>query len=241
MTQDGTECDGIIVFSRLDSRRLPGKALTKIAGRTLLGRVLDRVRRVTGPKVVIATSNRSMDDPIAAVGGEEGVPVFRGSCEDVVGRAFACATQFGFRRFVRVSGDSPFIPPELISSFLMHHSATPANLLTNTFPRSFPPGASIEIIGRDFLEKMLGHVLDAEDREHVTRYAYRHPDDFNIINVSALDDRYKNIVLTVDEPADILRIEAIIRAMGSDSPDADLDRVVEAARQVNIRHPSEYQ
>ena len=57
----------IIVFARMDSVRLPGKALADLCGRPMLGRVLDRVRRAKrGGRIVVATSERKSDDEIAA-------------------------------------------------------------------------------------------------------------------------------------------------------------------------------
>ena len=47
---------GAIIFSRYTSSRLPGKALVDIAGRCLLGRVLDRSKLVKGiDHVILAT------------------------------------------------------------------------------------------------------------------------------------------------------------------------------------------
>ena len=37
---------GAIIFSRMDSKRLPGKALVEIEGRSMLGRVIDRAKRI---------------------------------------------------------------------------------------------------------------------------------------------------------------------------------------------------
>ena len=41
---------GLIIFSRLDSSRLPQKALKKIGKKTLLEHVIDRAKQVQGKK-----------------------------------------------------------------------------------------------------------------------------------------------------------------------------------------------
>lgn len=222
----------IAVFARFDSRRLSGKALRLIAGRSLLGRVLDRVCRVPGAQLIVATSDRAVDDPIARFAEAEGVSVFRGSAEDVAGRALACSEHLEVDCLVRISGDSPFIPPELIAKMIGHQACGFDALVTNTFPRTFPPGASIEVMGRGFLRAMLNQPLDAEDREHVTRYAYRNPECLKIVNVRAPDDRYAGVVLTVDTAEDLARAEAITLALGPRAATADLETVVATARAI---------
>ena len=47
---------GVIIFSRMDSNRLPGKALIDICGRSLLGRVIDRAKNIKGAeRIIVAT------------------------------------------------------------------------------------------------------------------------------------------------------------------------------------------
>jgi spore coat polysaccharide biosynthesis protein SpsF (cytidylyltransferase family) len=53
-------------------------------------------------------------------------------------------------------------------------------LVTNVFPRSFPKGQSVDVISRSALERLAREAKLAEDREHVTRYAYRHSGDLVI-------------------------------------------------------------
>ena len=56
---------GLIIFARLNSSRLPGKALLEISGRPLLGHVIDRAKKISKQyPLVIATSNESSDDLI---------------------------------------------------------------------------------------------------------------------------------------------------------------------------------
>ena len=222
---------GLIVFARLDSRRLPGKALVDLGGRPLLGRVLDRVRRVGGgQEIVVATSGRTIDDAIAELAAAEGATVFRGATDDVAGRALACAERHGFERFARVSCDSPFVDPELIARLIALGNAEDLDLATNVFPRSFPPGCSVEVIATAALRRACGAMEDEEDKEHLTRYFYRHPEGFRIFNLAATEGRYEGVRLTVDDARDLTRAAWILEPLVGPAEAAALDEVVALAR-----------
>ena len=225
--------DAIIVFARLDSSRLPGKALTSIAGRFLLDRVIDRCRATPGsPKVIVATSDRATDDPIANHVAARGELLFRGATEDVAGRALACAKAHGLDRFARISGDSPFIDPNLIARCLARSRDGAAELVTNVFPRTYPIGVSVEVITTAAMRRIVAETVDPEDREHVTRYAYRRAEHFILDNVSAPDDRYAGVSLSVDTQADLAKARWIIETHGDD---IDLDTAAGAAREWETR------
>lgn len=201
--------DAILVFARMDSTRLPGKVLADLGGRPLLGRVLDRVRRVRQcERVVVATSDRAVDDIIADFAQEEGVGLFRGDAADVAGRALACCDTLGLDAFVRISGDSPFVPPELIDRAVETARGDGADLVTNVFPRSFPAGASVEVIAVDALRRAYGR-MSAEQREHLTTLFYAEPDDWHIVNFAAPTPGFADIRLTVDTAAEL----AVARAL----------------------------
>ena len=69
---------GLIIFSRYNSIRFPGKALFKIEGRELLGHVLDRTKKIGCEfKIVVATSLQEDDDAIEKFAISENVEVFR--------------------------------------------------------------------------------------------------------------------------------------------------------------------
>lgn len=224
---------GLIVFARLDSRRLPGKALRDIVGRPLLGHVLDRVRAVE-PRlpVVVATSERALDDPIAAFAEAEGVGLCRGSAGDVLGRALACAEAFGFAAVVRISGDSPFIDPALIGQCVARFEAARPrlDLVTNIMPRSYPHGVSVEVIATEALRAAAADAETTDEREHVTPFLYRNTARFRIENVAAPDGRYQGVSLAVDEPRDLEKAAWIAAALGTRAAGAPLDEVVALAR-----------
>jgi spore coat polysaccharide biosynthesis protein SpsF len=221
---------GLIVFARFDSRRLPGKALRSLSGRPLLGRVLDRARRVAGiDGIVVATSERPVDDVIAELAEREAVSRFRGAADDVAGRALACAEANGFARFVRISGDSPFFDPEIVARLIERHLTLDLDLATNVWPRSFPAGASAEVISTQAMRRACAD-MDDDDREHVTRYFYRHPDAFRIFNLSAPDERYAGVRLAVDDGDDLERATWIVERLEDPAEAAQLDDIVALAR-----------
>jgi spore coat polysaccharide biosynthesis protein SpsF len=225
--------DAIIVFARLDSARLPGKALTSIAGKPLLDRVIDRCYATPGsPTIIVATSDRATDDPIANHVTARGELLFRGATEDVAGRALACAEAHGLDRFARISGDSPFIDPDLIARCLARSRDGAAELVTNVFPRTYPIGVSVEVITTAVMRRIVAETVDPEDREHVTRYAYRRAELFILDNVSASDDRYAGVSLSVDTQADLAKACWIIETHGDD---IDLDTAADAAREWETR------
>ena len=216
----------ILVFSRMDSKRLPGKAFLDIGERPMLGRVLDRLRRVRPQqRIVVATSQRSVDDPIADFAGSERVELFRGDCDDVAGRALACCDKLQLDFFVRISGDSPFIPPELVERAIGMMADQDADIVTNVFPRSWPAGTSVEAIKTDVLRRAHPQ-MNAQEREDVSPFFYAHTEDWRMVNIPAPDKRYKDVRLTVDTPEELERARSICDRLGQPAELATLDEVV---------------
>ena len=221
---------GLIIAARYNSSRLPGKVLLPIGARPLLGRVLDRVRRVGGGhSIVIATSEQKTDDPIAEFARAEDVDVFRGALDDVAGRMLACAQARGFQRFARICGDRPFLDPGLIKTLLERLVADGLDFATNNAKKTFPTGMTTEVISAQALTLALARTDDPRDREHVTRYFYSHPDDFRIFNLEAADDAWAGLNLAVDTAEDLERTRWITARI--DSPaGASIEDVVAQAR-----------
>ena len=104
-----------IVQSRFNSKRLPGKALTQVGHRTILGRTIDRLRNSSQlDSIIIATSDLMSDEVIVDHGLELSTEVFRGSLDDVGQRLLHASLNHKVEAFVRISGDSPFIDWRII-------------------------------------------------------------------------------------------------------------------------------
>lgn len=208
--------NGLIIFSRFDSSRLPGKVLRDVGGRPLLGRCIDRARRLKSARVVVATSDRGVDNPIADFCRTEGVDCFRGETENVAKRALASAQAFGFRRFARICGDSPLFPDELIGHLLDVQRLTGIDVACNVHPRTYPPGASAEVIATEAMERLVASDLSDDEREHCTLYFYNHPEMFGIHNVTAPEPDWRGFKLAVDTPEDLQRMAQFFSTLPDD-------------------------
>jgi spore coat polysaccharide biosynthesis protein SpsF len=216
---------GIIVFARLNSTRLPGKALKIIAGKRLIDRVIDRIRQIEGnPLIVVATTTSHLDNPLVNHLENKGVAVFRGSSHDVAWRAACCAEFYKLKYFVRISGDSPFIDPNLINIALSKFSKEAYDLVTNVFPRTYPVGTSVEVIRMTAIHKLLALTKNDHDREHITPYFYDNARNFFIENFSSKVAEYRNISLAIDTLSDLKRITWVLKTFGES---LDLKTVIE--------------
>ena len=104
-----------LIQARMGSSRYPGKVLQDLCGRPMLWHVVDRVRKAKSvDRVVIATTDRKVDDPVAAFCEENGIGYFRGSEEDVLDRFYQAAKANAADVVVRITADCPLIDPVII-------------------------------------------------------------------------------------------------------------------------------
>lgn len=231
---------GTVIFSRLDSQRLPGKALKPFAGRPLLGHVIDRALAAAKPDmVIVATTDRPTDDELAAFAENQGAKVFRGSHLDVLGRALACAETFKLTVLGRISGDSPFIDPKLIDRMIVTHMEVGADVTTNLHPRTFPMGMSFEVIAIEALRKLASLSDEPTHREHVTTYIYQNPDQFCIHNVTSGIEGWEKVPLTVDSADDLVQANWLVRRLKESGREMTLKNVLNLAREWRETSPIE--
>jgi spore coat polysaccharide biosynthesis protein SpsF len=218
-------CSAIgLIVARSDSSRLPGKALLPVAGRHLVGYVIERARRIRGlDSVVLATTDRPIDDVLARYATECGIAVFRGSANDVARRLCDCASEKGADYLVRMNGDSPFLDPSLVEEGL-GRIADGFDLITSVTGSTFPYGVSVEIVRRETLCVALTD-MSAEDREHVTRYFYRNASRYRICELTSDLPELSAARIVVDTPEDLAVFEHVVDALGSEALSAGYSQV----------------
>ena len=185
-----------IIQARMTSTRLPGKVLKEICGKPMLARQIERVARARLVDLVaVATSEDASDDPIAALCAEFGVPSYRGSLADVLGRFQGAAERLGpADHIVRLTGDCPLSDPSIVDACVAVHIANGADYTANGVERTYPDGLDVEVMTSSVLARAAREAKDPFQREHVTPYIYRNPEIFSLER-AALSSRPVRIAL----------------------------------------------
>lgn len=222
---------GIVVFSRYESSRLPGKALRRVGGIPLLERVIRRAQLLPWP-VYLATTAKSADDALVAVAEGLGVPSFRGSEERVLERAVLAAEAFGLDTFARLCGDRPLFPVDSLRRALVairQQRRGPrrlaVDLVTDNIEGRAVRGLMTEVVRTSSLRRVLERGVSPEEQEHVTLYCYEHPAEFQIVGLRLPAVRYSCPGFAVDTESDLVNLNRIFAV----SPAIDLS-VLEADR-----------
>lgn len=101
---------GALIPVRMDSERLPGKALKIIMGKPIVIHLLDRVacsRYIQKENIVVCTTTDRSDDPLVSAIKDYGASVFRGSRDDIIRRFHDAVVSFEFDAVSQVDGDDP--------------------------------------------------------------------------------------------------------------------------------------
>ncbi len=106
----------------MGSTRLPGKSMMPLAGEPLVGRILERVKRIaTVDEIVLAVPETSDNDPLAALVQRYGVSLVRGSENDLVDRYYQAARAVKAEIVLRLPADNPCPEPAEIERILAFH------------------------------------------------------------------------------------------------------------------------
>ena len=186
----------------MSSTRLPGKVMMEINGRPMISWQISRILKSDVDGLVLVTSTDESDNTLTDFVNSLGVPVYRGSIENVFSRFWNVLETYKPERFLRLTGDCPLVMPNLINEMLTNFEKFPCDYMSNTNPPSFSDGLDIEIATFATLEKLSKIELTAVEKEHVTIGLYNRPAEFKIRNFTA-PYNYSNMRWTVDYPEDL--------------------------------------
>lgn len=216
-----------VIQARMGSTRFPGKVLADLRGRPMLAHVIDRVSRARSvDRVVVATTTEPSDDPVAALAAGAGAMVTRGPVDDVLTRFVMAAAQSGAGVVVRITADCPLIDPGVIDAVVRVRDEHGADYAGNVEPATFPDGYDVEVMTIDCLHRLDREARLPHEREHVTARVREHRETYTVVHVAHEPD-VSEVRLTVDVPADLDRIAAVLAALPAEPPPG-VDAVVAA-------------
>jgi spore coat polysaccharide biosynthesis protein SpsF len=198
-----------IIQARIGSTRLPGKVLMDLGGKSVLSRVVDRLRRAKRlDEIVVAITDSVADDAIVRECHQLKVGYFRGPENDVLDRYQRAARVYAAQVVVRITADCPLIDPQLVDETIGAFQQQRADYASNIFPRTYPRGLDTEVFATAALEQAWHHTHEPYQREHVTPYFYEHPGLFRLASLRGRID-YSHYRWTLDTAEDLVLLRTI--------------------------------
>ena len=199
----------------MTSTRLPGKVLLPVGGQTVLDHHADRLAW-SGLPLYIATTTNATDDVLVQWAIQRGLPVYRGSEDDVLSRYYGCAVQHNLDVIVRVTSDCPLIDGHLIRQAVDAYVKDDNDqaYLSNCLVRTYPRGFDFEIFSFAALREAQEKAVTIPQREHVTPYIHQNVSGRVELShfTQAQDDHGYRI--TLDTEDDFRLIRELIEAFG---------------------------
>lgn len=223
----------VVAQARMTSQRLPGKVLRDLGGgKTTIEYVVERLQHVERADfVVVATSDDSIDDPVAELCERLRVTVHRGPLEDVAARFLEVVERFELDAFVRVTADSPLLDQRLVDRGIELFGEGGSDLVTNVFPSTFASGQSLEVLDAGAFRCAYAQMSEPAHFEHVTAFFYRSPDRFRIRNFEHEPDE-GHLDVSLDTEEDARLISAIIDHMDRPAWEYDYEGIMALYREV---------
>ncbi|WP_312166591.1 glycosyltransferase family protein [Phenylobacterium sp.] len=215
-----------ILQARMSSSRLPGKVMKLLAGRPMVERQIERLRRsATLSRLIVATSDDASDDVLASFLADIGVEVHRGPLADVLGRYVGAIEALGVSgQVVRLTADCPLADPGVIDDCVRLQARLRVDYCSNGRNRTYPRGLDVEVFEAQGLLIAGREASDPYDREHVTPFLYRNPDRFTQGELVQGRDE-SALRWTVDTPEDFAFVERVYAALYPTKPDFTSDDI----------------
>ncbi|QEN03238.1 acylneuraminate cytidylyltransferase [Thiospirochaeta perfilievii] len=167
---------GVLLQVRLDSTRLPKKALLKIENLTVIEHAMKAAKKITANKYVLVTTEDSFKDlkPLAV---KQGYDIFIGDKDNVLDRFVQAINYYALTQVVRATGDNPLVSYELANILIDKHNKEGndySGFLNN------PLGTGVEVINSNVLIDAHSKTSSKYDREHVTPYIYNNKNIYKV-------------------------------------------------------------
>jgi spore coat polysaccharide biosynthesis protein SpsF len=222
----------IVLQARMGSLRLPGKSLAPIAGRTLLARVVERLRTRADLPVVLATTTLLEDDLLCEEAERLEIAVLRGSADDVLGRFAFAASVLGVSAIVRATADNPAVDLDSPYRTLEILQRSGADYVVDY---GLPLGGTVEAIAVPALVRAAALATDAYDREHVTPFIRRDARSRAVDSLAPTALRRPDLRFTVDTADDLDYMRRVYQEAGVSAAPAPLDVFIAAADRLRAR------
>jgi spore coat polysaccharide biosynthesis protein SpsF len=216
-----------LIQARMGSTRLKEKMIKEIEGKTIIGHMIELVKK-SGKidKIVLATSTNKKDDIFEEICKEHRIDIFRGNENDVLSRLYLAAKKYNATIVVRICADNPFLDTKAIEGMINELVEKRYDYITNYHEKGAPSGTVSEVLTFDALEKAFKEAKKENEREHVTPFIRENPGIFKIKYAEVPEWlQRQNIRLTYDTEKD-LELIRILYEKFYENGEIDLKKVI---------------
>lgn len=206
----------VIVQCRLSSSRLPGKALKKLGGESVLSWTLDAMKKIPAERYFLACDYDSKN-ALEEIAKNCGWEIFAGSRDDVLERFCSLVqTQFGeCEIIVRATADNPFLFYEAAQKSLEEFEQIFFDADYFTFT-GLPHGSGVEVFKAASILRAATLTDSPYDHEHVGPALYNHPENFKAVFKKADEEFFApDLRTTIDTFSDFKRAQNIVQKISS--------------------------
>ncbi len=201
----------VLAQARLGSTRFPRKVLKPIAGRPIVGHVLQRAHAIqSAQEVALLTTNLPEDNELvrAVIPYVKGLNIFQGHPTDVLTRYWTFVNWWNFtykgtkriQHIIRLTCDNPAFDPEVVDSLVSLYQRGPYDYCALL---GFPDGCDAEVFSVEALDIAFREAKLPSEREHVSPFIWKNKDRFKVEYLSpAFTTDISHLRWTVDEPED---------------------------------------
>ncbi len=207
-----------IIQCRTGSKRLPKKALLPLAGKPMLWRYIERVKRAKMlDEIVLATTEKEEDDVLCDIAKTLNIKCFKGSNDNLVDRIYKCAIKHEADVIVRLTADNPLIEPKEIDRAIRYsiNNTSSPYMVTNVQSyehNGYPDGIGCEVYTMELFKWAYDFAWTSWFLEHPHRFFFNKgvvttincPEEF----------AYPKVKLTVDTQKDYKKVSAIYNKFG---------------------------
>jgi len=222
-----------IVVARQGSSRMPGKSMSEILNRPVVGHIIHRLKLMRlFDEICLATSDLDIDKSLIQLGQEMGVSTYGGHPEDVLDRIYCAAIKCRADVIVEVGGDCPFIDPEIVQKALSLYEENQADFVTNCDPQTYPDGMDVHVVRFTTLKYISENAIISSQRNHPFTYIHKHPAEFKIINFIN-DKNLSHLRWTLDYPEDFEFVSTVFEKLFSENELFTMNNILDLLE----RHP----
>ena len=209
-----------IIQARMGSSRLPGKVLMPLGKTTVLQFLLDRLDKASSlDEIIIATTTLEEDDAIANTFRDSKYSVYRGSEEDVLERYVEAALACKADIVVRITGDCPFVDPQLVDDCVTRLISENLHYVSNcnNVANPLPDGFDVEAFTFESLQTVQKISIISSYKEHVTFGFFK--TGLFLTGSLEYEHSFPELRVTLDYEEDFLLITQLTEAMDSNQWD----------------------